>query len=29
VRALADGVAPRYLVNRDALQHAALAHLGR
>ena len=27
VRALADGIAPRYLVNREALRHAALSHL--
>jgi D-3-phosphoglycerate dehydrogenase len=27
VRALADGVAPRYLVDRDALRHPALSHL--
>ena len=27
VRALADGAAPRHLVNRDALEHPALVHL--
>jgi D-3-phosphoglycerate dehydrogenase len=27
VRALADGVAPKYVVNREALKHPALSHL--